>query len=430
MSPGAAADVASPRKRRRLYWLLAAIVLLLAGSAGLRFLLRPEFATGVILDAAGNALGLEITASGPAEYDIRGTPRLVLRGIRARQPGAAIDVLQADRLLLSVPWETLRQRGEALDVDRVELDAPVLDLAALQAWLRTRPETGARRLPNFERGLHVSDGTLAGDGWQVGQLSIDLPRFVPGQPLALRLEGRHLGDGLQVPFRLAVAMSRAAAESGLGISGTLAPQAAEWRLPMRLRLRARARLRDGGIELQPALLGLSARFVGAHENEGTDFALGAHGPARISAEGLDWPALALALRGGGTVPALDARGHLHFKQELNLALAGEIADWPARWPRLPEPLARSRSPLPFTLAYRGDAGLDAPLALSLQRDRSRFEGRLRLPDMLDWSRAPLSGSPLPPLDGRLVSDRLEIGGAVLEGVQLDIDDPGLPEPPP
>ena len=35
------------------------------------------------------------------------------------------------------------------------------------------------------------------------------------------------------------------------------------------------------------------------------------------------------------------------------------------------------------------------------------------------------GSPLPPLDGRLRSPKLDISGAVLEGVDIVLDDPEI-----
>ena len=50
--------------------------------------------------------------------------------------------------------------------------------------------------------------------------------------------------------------------------------------------------------------------------------------------------------------------------------------------------------------------------------------RPRLYDVLDWTRQP-DGVPLPPLDGRLVSPKLEVSSATLEGVEVVLDDEAM-----
>ena len=119
---------------RRCFWSLHLL---------LRWLMKPQHMAPAILDLAGKSLGLEITATGVGEYRLRGTPQLVVRDVTAREAGADTAVLHADRLLISVPWSTLRARGSDLTATRVELDAPVLDVPAFQRWQATRPPSDA-----------------------------------------------------------------------------------------------------------------------------------------------------------------------------------------------------------------------------------------------------------------------------------------------
>ena len=129
---------------------------------------------------------------------------------------------------------------------------------------------------------------------------------------------------------------------------------------------------------------------------------------------------------GDRIPDLRGRGSLSLGRQLKLHLGGEIAAWPAGWPALPPPLAQSDSPLPFALDYAGRMGLSDVATLALQRDDARFDGRFRATDATAWANAPARGSPLPPLSGTLHAPRLEIAGATLEGVQVELDDPDLP----
>ena len=84
--------------------------------------------------------------------------------------------------------------------------------------------------------------------------------------------------------------------------------------------------------------------------------------------------------------------------------------------------------MPFALDYRG--GIDfADLAeLELRRDEARFAARFHLPDVLAWLKARDTGSPLPPLDGTLSAPRIDIAGARLHGVEIEVEEPGVAEP--
>jgi hypothetical protein len=93
---------------------------------------------------------------------------------------------------------------------------------------------------------------------------------------------------------------------------------------------------------------------------------------------------------------------------------------------LPSPLAESKSPLPFDLDYAGRMDLGDVASLALRRDDTRFDGRFRITDVTAWANAESNGSLLPPLSGTLHTPRMEIAGATLEGVDVELDDPDLP----
>ncbi len=426
MNANAATSSTPARKRRwALRLAIGCLVLLLLLAIAIQQALQPRTASRLILREAGQALGLDITATGEPELQLRGTPRWVIRGVSARLPGTTRELLHADRILLSLPWSTLRSRGQLLDIDRVELDAPILDLAVLAEWRKSRPPSADQRLHTLTRGLHVMRGGVAGNGWRMADIDIDLPRFAPKEPVAAHVSGRYIARTMQLPFDLHLVLSEPANTAALGLVGELAPTASDWKMPMRISLSAPMHWGDDGLRLQPATLGANVRY----EDLGSDpipFALGAHGPARVSSDGLHWPGLALALRADGAVPSLDATGKLEAGQRLQLALAGQIPAWPDAWPELPAPLLDSRSPLAFSLDYAGAFDFSDVVALGVRRDATRFDGRFHVRDVLAWRDAASEGSPLPPIAGRLDTPKLEIAGAELEGVEVEFEEPSVP----
>ena len=396
--------------------------MLAATALGLLWLAQPRNLAPTVLGLAGDALGLEITAEGEADYRLRGTPQLVVRGLSAREPGAEQPLLTAERLLIALPWSTLRARGSDLTATRLELDAPVLDLAAVQQWQARRP-AGDTPLPTLTRGLRVTRGTLVGQGWKLQELEADVPSLAAGKPLRTHLQGRYVSAALAIPVDLQVALTKPESGAGLGVSGDLALESAQWRIPSRLRLSARLHAGDG-LQLEHALLGASARYVAGDTS--LPFALGLAGPLRIDGTGITLQPVALALRGQESIPTLDAEGGFAMGETLQLQLEGQLTDWPDAWPALPPPLGQSASPLPFALGYRGASDLSDIATLQLHRDATRFDGRFRLFEVLDWAGATAQGSPLPPIAGTLNTPRVEISGAVLEGVEIRIEDDDLP----
>ena len=409
------------RKPAKLLLATAATLLLLA--LALHLLLQPQRVTGFVLNALGNALGLEITATGGSEYRLRGTPVLVVRDVIAREPGEATPLLRARRVYVSVPWSTVRSRGARLDITRIELDSPVLDLPALQHWLAARPP-GESRMPTLSDGLQVADGRIDGDGWSVDGLVLSLPRFHPDQRVRGHADGHVALGELAVRFDLAVAMTRPANDAGVAIVGPLTASYGSWRLPARLHLSAPLHFGDEGIRSTR----LRAHVSGRYESGDTrlPFAAAIDSPLLLRGGTLALAPAGIALRGDDMVPNLDAGGALAYGKRLLLELDGRLADWPDAWPALPPPIGDSDAPLPFALRYLGSADLSDAASLRLRRDDTRFDARFRLPEVTTWISSIANRSPLPPLSGHLSTPRLEISGAQLEGVEVMIEDPSLP----
>jgi hypothetical protein len=410
------------RRPAKLLLVAAAILLLL--TFALHLLLQPQRVTGFVLDALGRSLGLEITATGTSEYRLRGTPLLVVRNVAAREPGATTPLLRAQRMYVSVPWSTVRSRGAQLDITRVELDAPVLDLPALQHWLASRPP-GKTRMPTLSDGLQVDGGRIDGDGWRVDGLAISLPRLHPDQRIDGRATGRFASGDFALRFDLAMAMSRPANDAGIAIVGPVTASAGNWRLPGRLQVSAPLHFGDNGVRSAR----LRARMSGRYESGDTrlPFAFAITSPLLLRGGTLALAPAGIALRGEGMVPDLDAAGALARGQRLLLGLEGRLADWPDAWPALPPPLGESDAPLPFALDYLGRSDFSDPTSLRLQRDDTRFDARFRPREVTKWMASTASGSPLPPLSGHLSTPRLEISGAQLDGVEIEIEDAGLPQ---
>ncbi|MET0654376.1 MAG: hypothetical protein ABWY94_02230, partial [Pseudoxanthomonas sp.] len=198
---------------------LAAVVLF--GALMLRWLLDPAFLVPRILKLAGNSLGLEITAEGENDYRLRGTPELVVRNVIAREPGSDAPVLRADRVFISLPWSTLRARGSDLTAQRLELDAPVLDAAAVQRWLAKRPP-GESKIPTLLRGIGVARGQILGSDWKIEDVNADIPSLAPMQPLRMHVRGRYVGGELRAPVDVYVALTQPSSSAGLGIVGEVA----------------------------------------------------------------------------------------------------------------------------------------------------------------------------------------------------------------
>ncbi|HYM86019.1 MAG TPA: hypothetical protein VET30_04720 [Pseudoxanthomonas sp.] len=410
------------RRRKIALLVIAAVLLVLA--LVLRWLLNPGTLVPALLGIAGKSLGLEITASGVGEYRLRGTPQLIARDVVVREPGAKTAVLSAERVLVSVPWSTLRARGSDLTADRLELDAPVLDAAAFQHWQSKRPP-GKTPIPTLSRGIGIVRGQVVGVGWKIDGLHAELPSLAPEQPVRAHVRGRYVDNSLRIPVDVHTTLTKPASGAGIGVYGQISPESATWRLPSRITLSAKLRT-EAGIHLQNAVLGARSRYVAGDTT--LPFALGVAGPLQFDSKGITLQPAGLSLLGEGAMPTLGAAGGFSLTDRLHLDFEGTLANWPSAWPALPPPLGQSTSPLPFALDYEGKSDLSSVASLKLQRDDTVFHGRFHLFEVMDWVDAGAKGSPLPPIAGTLKTPKLEVSGAVLEGVELQLDDPSIPAP--
>lgn len=415
---------------RRGLILLGVLALVVAGlSTLLYWTSRPPRFASFVTGALGRSLGLEITTGGASEYRLRGTPLLVVRDVVVREPGAATPLLHADRIHVSVPWSTVRSRGQTLSIRRIELDSPRLDLPALQHWLATRPPS-EERIPTLTDGLQVNNGTITNNGWSIDGIDATLPSVHPERPTQARLRGRYVDAPLSIPFDLDVALSRPARQADLRARGDLTLDHGDWSMPSSITVSGPLDLGRDAIRLTPARIGIATQYVSGEQR--IPFVLGLHGPllfdeatwtlAPASAVLRDRKNPQATMQAPSIVPNLHALGRMAIGKGLSLQLGGMIAQWPAGWPALPPPIGESTSSLPFGLAYDGAADLSDTTALALRRDATRFNGRLRVPAVLEWTRAAGAGSPLPPLTGTLSTPRVDIAGAQLEGVEVAFED--------
>lgn len=424
MSPPAeAAD--SPRPQRRLRrGILIALALLALLLPATVLLVRPKILASIALQQLGAATGLEIHAAS-ARYSLGASPYISLGDVSARAPGSSTPLFQAHRVHLAVPWKTLRSRGQQLHIERIELDAPRLDLAALQSWRQSRPPgSDETRLPTLVRGLAISDGVLQGEDWRVENLHVEMPHFAPDAPLQTHLQGRYLTGSTSLSFDLHLALAKAAMPTALGVSGQFTLADAGWQLPARIRLGAPLYWQGEGITLARARLSAALRYL-PEDAPPLALALGAYGRLHWTSSALSIKPLDIAIHGQGHIPDFSARGLLVLDENLHLALQGKLPQWPSQWPALPAPLHTSRSALPFDFNYQGAADFSAPLDLRIRRDETRLEARLRIRQLLAWLEQDQHSSPLPPLQGKLSTARVIVEGAVLEGVEIEIEESGL-----
>ena len=420
----AASPAPRPLLRRilKLAAILAALLLLLLLVIG--WLMQPQRAGRLLLGKAGNALGLQISADA-IDYRLRGTPQLVLHGLKAQRPGDDA-LLRAERVFVSLPWRTIRARGRELTVQRIELDAPILDLPALQRWQASRPPSDEIRIPTLTSGLRIRDGQVRNDTWNIEALDIDLPSLHPERPLRAGVRGRYIDPPIRMPADLAITVQHlprllSGAPTGVAGVGAVTVADAGWRVPMQVHLSGPLRLGKDSALMRPARLGIAARYVSRSTE--VPFRLGLHGPMAFNNATWRFVPVLVTLDGDGAIPDATARGSVSIGRQLRMHLDGSITGWPEAWPALPPPLSESTSALPFALDYRGSIGFGDITRLEVRRDATRFDARFRLPQVLEWTKAASTGSFVPPLDGNLTTPELEIAGARLEGVEIEIDDP-------
>jgi hypothetical protein len=406
--------------------LSAGLLLVVAAGLFAAWWLQPARLAAFATSRLGDALDLSIRYD-QGRMTLRPLPRLVLHHLRVGQPGHA-DFLRADQVDISMPWATVRGGGAVLDFDRVEITAPSLDLAGLQRWLASRPPSEVAA-PRFARGLHVRDGAVTASDWRIGDLALDTPRWQPGAPADLTVRGRWQATGSSATLELQqrlhldrVAMATPLQLDGSGIA-VLSGAHIEWRQ----RLTAHAQGSASAWRLTG--LRLAADLEVQHDGRHAAAALGlaARTLREDRANGrLDLAPFALVASGDDPMPqSIRLLGTAQAGTALRLHLQGEASNWPAAWPALPQPLADSAAPITATLDFRARAGQPARLDFDLQRAPTRLQGRFDPAALAAWWRAP-DTTPLPPISGRMSTPRLDLGGAQLEGVEIELHDDHAP----
>ena len=371
----------APRKRRWPFYLAALAVLLVLAGVWIDRQLEPVRLTATVLSRAGAALGLEFSIGGTPEYALRPEPRLVLPKLTVRQPGAAAPLLRADVAEISLPWDTL-WGGETVVITRVALQRPELNLAALAHWQATRPDAPFE-LPTLTNGLQVQNGSVLGEGWRIDALRLALPELRGGRMARIAAAGVLTQAATTLDFDISAELATAGLASNYDIDG-------------------KGQLRSEDLDVP--------------------WALASQGRFDASGESVQLEISALTLASESPVPTLDATGKATLGTVILVDLKGTIARWPEGWPTLPAPLSASTSPLAYTMAYQGPGNFSAPIALVVLRDETRFDARFVTKDVLAWIDAAAGSAPLPPLAGTLATPRLEISGATLEGVSIQIEE--------
>src|SRR5215469_14574895 len=150
---------------RPLRLLLIACASVLGGIAfvvlvALYLLLQPDRFTKMLKEQANQA-GLQLTLSSPASPTLFPRPALQLEGITlvARDTGSTttnMPILLAANGRMVLPWRALF--GRQVDISRLQINSPRVDLDALQAWLMNLPSQSAtvpEEIPRIATGVRI-----------------------------------------------------------------------------------------------------------------------------------------------------------------------------------------------------------------------------------------------------------------------------------
>lgn len=177
-----------------------ASVLVLSAVIAVYWLLQPERFTAMLQDQA-RAAGLDLSLASPASPTLFPRPALELKGITLNAHGAGMPILLAARGRLALPWSTLL--GGATVISRLEIDAPRVDLDALQDWfasLPTSPASTTPQIPRIDTGIRISRASVVrGNTTLLDNLALETGQLTPGQTFSLDATARNSrGDPLQL----------------------------------------------------------------------------------------------------------------------------------------------------------------------------------------------------------------------------------------
>jgi AsmA protein len=317
-----------------------AAALLLVTVIGVYWLLQPDRFTAT-LQAQARAAGLELHLASPARPALFPRPALELEGITLNEQNASMPILLAARGRLALPWHTLF--GGPTVIARLEIDAPRVDLDALQAWAASLPAANAAhppQIPRIDTGILISRASVVrGNDILLQNLALETGQLNPGKPFSLDMTGRDASDD-----------------------------------PVQLRLLATPRMSGASMLFENIVLHLS--------------------------------------HGAGMAADLRGSARWHGAADASADLTGQLDSADS---------GRYDVALRLTPANARD-----PLLLALKLDGPANHVDLRLPPLQLaswWSQLGNGGSTtltMPPGEGHVDAERLDVGGISVEGLSLDI----------
>jgi len=157
---------ARPRRHRRR-WLTVLGLLFVLGAIVLHRYSRPERLTAFLIEQTRGLTGAELSLGGVAGFDFSPNLHLVLPKPALKSKDSAL--LTAASLDVAVPWHTLW--SDRIDIERIVVEQPVLDLDALKAWLAARPPSNSSTDVRFV--LDLRNGTILSGGKKLAE-GVDL----------------------------------------------------------------------------------------------------------------------------------------------------------------------------------------------------------------------------------------------------------------
>lgn len=181
------------RRLRLLLSILAGVLLAMLLALGTAlYLLRPDSFTALLQDQASKA-GLELTLASPASPTLFPRPSLELQGLTLSAKGANTPILLASRGRLALPWRSLL--GGPTVITQLEIDAPRVDLGALQSWLSDlpgQPGQAVPAIPRIDTGISVVRGSLVrGNSVLLDDVSLEAGSLTAGQTFPLDIVARN-----------------------------------------------------------------------------------------------------------------------------------------------------------------------------------------------------------------------------------------------
>ncbi|HEX7349092.1 MAG TPA: AsmA family protein [Rhodanobacteraceae bacterium] len=181
-------------QQHRTRWIVAAIGIVVLGvlvalAVHVHALLQPQRFTHVLERDLG-AVGIKLQLEAPASPQLLPRPGVKLQGFSLSNRGATTPILQASGATIVVPWRALLHGDIA--IERVEIDAPRIDLGELGALLERLPHhRGPPQLPTIVTGIHLNQGTLTNHGEPLlFEVSADTGELVPGRAFRLDATAR------------------------------------------------------------------------------------------------------------------------------------------------------------------------------------------------------------------------------------------------